>query len=553
MNKIKVVFGRFKFALIAIVLVGILLSTTRDERNFSISKSLSIYATLFRELDMFYVDAFEPQELVEKSIKSLLEKLDPYTVFYSEKNGDKLTLLTKGEYGGIGSMVSTRGNKVKIVQVYEGTPSQKAGLRAGDEILSIDGKLLKGKTLTHVSDLLKGKANTFVELRIKRFANDEPLYKKFKRQIIKLPSLPYYGILDNKVGYIYFSRFTNNSSKEVRKALINLKAEGATSIILDLRSNPGGLLGEAAKITNFFVSKGDTVVSTRGRIAKMNHSYLANTNPIMPNIPLVVLVSRSSASASEIVAGAIQDLDRGVIMGQRSFGKGLVQTTRELVYNTKLKLTTAKYYTPSGRCVQALDYSHRNEDGSVGNVPDSLISEFKTKNGRIVHDGGGITPDITINPKEYATISKKLVMNDIIFNFATEYLTSNKVDLDGVHFDVDRKIFFAFKQYLMNIKFKYDSGAELSLKKLVKVAKEEKYYNLAKPEFDALREKLSHSLERDLDVFYSEIKDILAIELLKREKYDRGAIKYHARHDVVIDSALVVLKNLKRYNKILGK
>lgn len=553
MNKMKIFSGRLKYVFIAFALVVILLSATRDERNFSISKSLSIYATLFRELDMFYVDAFEPQELVEKSIKNLLEELDPYTVFYSEKSGDKLTLLTKGEYGGIGSMVSTRNNKVRIVQVYEGTPSQKYGLKAGDEILSIDGKPLKGKAINHVSDLLKGKANTFVELKIKRFANDKPLHKKLKRQIIKLPSLPYYGMLDNSVGYIYFSRFTNNSSNDVRKALIDLKTEGATSIILDLRSNPGGLLGEAAKITNFFISKGDTIVSTKGRIKKMNHSYIATTNPIMPNMPLVVLVGRSSASASEIVAGAMQDLDRGLIIGQRSFGKGLVQTTRDLVYNTKLKLTTAKYYTPSGRCVQALDYSHRNEDGSVGNIPDSLISEFRTKNGRIVYDGGGVTPDITIKNKEYSTISKKLVINDIIFNFATEYLSSNKVNLNETDFDVDKKIFFAFKQYLIDTKFKYNSGAELNLKKLEKVAKEEKYYNLAKPEFDALRKKLSHSLERDLDVFSSEIKDILAIELLKREKFDRGAIKYHARHDIVIDSALVVLKNLKRYNKILGK
>jgi len=553
MNKMKLFLGKFKFAFIAIVMVVMLLSTTRDERSFNISKSLSIYATLFRELDMFYVDAFEPQDLVEKSIKSLLKNLDPYTVFYSEKNGDKLTLLTKGEYGGIGSIISTRNKKVQIVEVYEGTPSQKAGLRAGDEILSIDGHSIKDKGITQVSDLLKGKANTFVELEIMRFDKDKSFNKKFKRETIKLPSLPYYGMLENKVGYIYFEKFTNNSSRDVRKALINLKSDGATSIILDLRSNPGGLLGEAAEITNFFIPKGDTIVSTKGRIDKMNHAYIAKSNPIMPDMPLIVLVGRGSASASEIVAGAIQDLDRGLIMGQRSFGKGLVQTTRDLVYNTKLKLTTAKYYTPSGRCVQALDYSHRNEDGSVGNVADSLISDFKTKNGRIVHDGGGVTPDIKILGKEYAAIFKELVLNDVIFNFATEYLSTNKIDMDGADFKVDKKLYFTFKQYLNGIKFKYDSGAELSLKKLEKVAKSEKYYNLAKPEFDALREKLSHSLEKDLEVFKSEIKDIIAVELLKREQYKRGAIKYHARHDAAIDSALVVLKDLKRYNKILGK
>lgn len=549
----KLFVGKCKYVIIALVAIIILSSATRDDRNFSISKGLSIYATLFRELDMFYVDDFEPQELVEKSINNLLSELDPYTVFYSEKNADDFTLLTKNEYGGIGCAISKRNSKIIISQIFEDSPAFKSNLRVGDEIISIDGVILKDKDISKVSDLLKGSANSYLEIVVKRFAVEKAMNIKIVRETIHFSCLPYYGMIGDKVGYIFLDKFADDSAIEMRKAIINLRTEGASSLVLDLRGNPGGLIGQAVEITNLFVAKGENIVSTKGRIEKMNTNYLAEKYPIVIDLPLIVLINRSSASASEIVAGAIQDLDRGLVMGQRSFGKGLVQTTRDLVYNTKLKLTTAKYYTPSGRCVQALDYSHRNEDGSVGHIPDSLISEFYTKNGRKVYDGGGINPDISIKEEEFTTVTKMLVLKNVIFDFATEYLSTNKISIDAEKFSVDDKCYEEFKKYIKRTDFKYDSSSETLLAKLEKVAQDEKYYNLAKSEFDALKAKLAHSLDRDLDVSKQEIKEFIAIELIQREQLKAGLIKYRTHHDAEIDSALMLLKDIKRYNKILKK
>jgi carboxyl-terminal processing protease len=549
----KLFTGKFKYVIISLVAIIVLTSASRDERNFSISKGLSIYATLFRELDMFYVDDFEPSELVEKSIKTLLSELDPYTVYYSEKNADDFILLTKNEYGGIGSIISRRNDKLVIAQIYKDTPSYKSKLQVGDEILSIGGVSLKDKDLSKVSDLLKGQAGSPVELVVKRFGEEKPLSYKFNRETIQVPCLPYYGMIDDKTAYISLAKFTVNAAKEMRKAIINLKTEGASSLVLDLRNNPGGLIGQAVEITNFFVARDELIVSTKGRIERMNYTYTAKNNPILAEMPVIVLINRSSASASEIVAGAIQDLDRGLVMGQRSFGKGLVQTTRELVYNSKLKLTTAKYYTPSGRCVQAIDYSHRNEDGSVGHVPDSLISEFTTKNGRKVYDGGGISPDIKIKARNYNTVTKMLVIKNSVFDFATEYLSTHKITDDASIYTVDDQCYQAFIEYLKRIDFKYDSASELMLKNLKEVAEQEKYYNLAQAEFDALKAKLSHSFDRDLDIAKSEIKKFIAIEFMQRTQYQEGSIKYQIKNDALIDSALIVLKDMKRYNEILKK
>jgi len=549
----KLFFNKISYSIIAIAFVLVFVSTTRDERNFSISKGLSIYASLFRELNMFYVDDFEPTELVEKSIKNLLQELDPYTVYYSEENKDDLKLLTKGEYGGIGSVISKRDNKIIIRQVYKGTPSHKNDLIAGDELISINGKILKGKSLSEISELLKGKPNSKIELVIQRPGDKGVLRKKMHRANITIPCVPYYGMLENSIGYIHFSKFTDKSAREVRKALINLKADGAKKMIIDLRDNPGGLLDQAAVISNFFVPKGELIVSTKGRIEKMNYNITAKSNPIMPNIPLVVLIGRGSASASEILAGAVQDLDRGVVIGQRSFGKGLVQTTRNLAYNTKLKLTTAKYYTPSGRCVQALDYSHRNEDGSVGVVPDSLISEFKTKNGRIVFDGGGITPDIKVSRHTFAEISRQLVINNLIFDFITKYKQSHDITGAPEKFVISDSLYKDFKEYVKESGFQYNTASEEKLKKLEEVAKLENYYNLASKEFEAIKQKLSHSVDKDLDVFNQEIKTLIAYELLQRAYFSEGVIRYRTHKDVEIDSAINVLNNTERYNKILAK
>lgn len=549
----KIFFNKVSYFIISIVLILVLVSNTRDERNFSISKGLSIYASLFRELNMFYVDDFEPTDLVEKSINNLLEELDPYTVYYSEENKDDLVLLTKGEYGGIGAVVSKRDNKIIIRQIYKGTPSDRSNIIAGDELISINGEVLKTKSLSQISELLKGKPDSEIDIHIRRFGEKELIKKKLSRAKITIPCVPYYGVLENNIGYINFSKFTDKSARDVRKALIDLKANGANKMIIDLRDNPGGLLDQAAVISNFFVPKGELIVSTKGRIEKMNYNITAKNNPIMPDIPLVILIGRGSASASEILAGAIQDLDRGVVIGQRSFGKGLVQTTRDLAYNTKLKLTTAKYYTPSGRCVQALDYSHRNEDGSVGVIPDSLISEFKTNNGRTVFDGGGITPDIKVSRHLFSEVTRQLVINNLIFDFITENKQSYDVIANPEDFVVSDTLYNDFKEYVKKSGFKYDTASEESLKKLEKVAKLENYYNLASKEFEAIKKKLAHSVSKDLDVFNKEIKTIIAYELLQRVFYSEGVIRYRTSRDSEIDSAINVLNNTERYNKILGK
>lgn len=552
MKKRRFFSHKVNLAIAGMLLFAVLVSSTSDERNFNISKSLSIYATLFRELSLFYVDDIEPQELVEKSIKSLLKELDPYTVYYSESDNGKLKILTKGEYGGVGCVVSKRGEKIIITQIYKNTPSDRSDLKAGDELVAIDEVIIEGKSITDVSKLLRGKPGDQVKLSVRRFGEKELIVRNISRANIQLPNIPYYGLIKDNIGYISLDRFTESASRDMRKALINLKTDGAERIIVDLRYNPGGLLDEAAVIANFFISKGETIVSTKGRIESMNRDVKSVNNPILPDIPVVFLIGRNSASASEILAGVMQDLDRAVVMGQRSFGKGLVQTTRDLVYNAKLKLTTAKYYIPSGRCVQALDYSHRNEDGSVGTIPDSLISEFSTRNGRKVYDGGGITPDVKINRTEYAEVTKQLVIKNAIFNFVTEYMASNEVIQEPGVFTVGDSIYSNFKSYLNRISFKYDTDSEIILKELERVAKEEKYYNLASEEFKSMKKKLSHSLDKDLDLFRKEIEKFIAIELIQRQYYTEGVKKYIINNDVEIDSAINMLGDSVRYNKILG-
>jgi len=544
--------NKVKFVVVSLLILVVFASTTTDEKNFSISKSLSIYASLFRELSMFYVDDIEPQDLVEKSIKSLLKELDPYTVYYSESNTGDLKMLTKGEYGGVGCVISTRDKKVIVSQIYKDTPSDISGLRAGDEIVAIDEIVVKGKSINDVSNLLRGKSGDEVELSVRRVGEEKLLVKKILRSKIKLPNIPYYGLVKDNVGYISLDKFTDSASKDMRRALINLKMDGAESIIIDLRFNPGGLLDEAATIANFFIPKGELIVSTKGRISNMNRDIKSINNPIMPEIPLVFLIGRNSASASEILAGVMQDLDRAVVIGQRSFGKGLVQTTRNLVYNTKLKLTTAKYYIPSGRCVQALDYSHRNEDGSVGTIPDSLISEFTTRNGRKVYDGGGITPDVKINRTKYAEVTKQLVIKNAVFNFVTEYMSEHAIVQLSDSYLVKDSTYNMFKSYLKRTSFKYDTDSEIILKELEKVAKEEKYYNLASDEFNSMRKKLSHSLVKDLDLFRKEIEKFIAIEIIQRQYYSEGVKKFIINNDVEIDSAINILGDSIRYNKILG-
>ena len=411
---------KFKLLFIAILIGSYaIISYSFVDSYFEVSKNLDIFATLFRELNIYYVDETNPGDLMKKGIDNMLESLDPYTNFIPESEIEDYRYMTTGSYGGIGALVRQMGDYVVISEPYEGFPAQKADLRAGDKILKVNDIDVKGKKTDDISKYLKGQASTSIKLLIEREGEKKPIEKIINREEIKIKSVSYSGMISKSVGYIKLTGFTENASGEVKDALLDLKKNPALkSIVFDLRGNPGGLLKEAIDIVNLFEDKGTEIVSTRGKVKDWDKIYKAVNNPVDLSVPMVVLVDRGSASASEIVSGSLQDLDRGVVIGQRSYGKGLVQQTRDLSYNAKLKVTVAKYYTPSGRCIQALDYSHRNEDGSVDKVADSLISAFKTKNGRIVYDGGGIAPDVAIEPQKYSSILGSLITKNLLFDFA---------------------------------------------------------------------------------------------------------------------------------------
>ena len=525
----------------------------KEGDDFKIAKNLDIYYSLFRDVNIYYVDETDPEEMVENSIKAMLEKLDPYTVYIPEKNKDEFTFMTTGQYGGIGALIRNNGEYPIVAQPYRGFPADKAGLKAGDRILEIDGKSTNEYRLPEVSERLKGVPQTKVKLLIERPYSNEKFEKELVREEIKIKSVPYYGLVDEGVGYIRVSKFTPDVSREVKNALRELKTEHQiTSLILDLRGNPGGLLIEAPKLCNLFVNKGEEIVSTKGKIKKWNQTLKTSDFAYDTDIPVVVLVSRGSASASEIVAGALQDLDRAVILGQRTFGKGLVQTTIPLSYNSQVKVTTAKYYIPSGRCVQALDYTHRNEDGSVGHVPDSLISEFTTGNGRKVYDGGGIIPDIKVEPEEVSQMSISLITQNVIFDFATKFAYENHV-ISGVEdFDITNEIYNDFVQFALQDSFKYETQSEKELNELEKIVKREKYYDKAKEELENLREKLSIDKETDLINFKAEVIQFLRDEIVGRYYYEDGQIKTNLKDDIQLHKAIEILSDQNLYKSILS-
>jgi len=530
---------------IGIMLVAVLsvtmVSFTRDQRNFEIAKNLDIYYTLFRELNMFYVDDIDPDKLVKTSIDDMLESLDPYTNYISEDQMEDFRFMTTGEYAGIGALISKHNDDIIIAEPYEGFPAQKGGIKAGDVILEVEGKDASKMSTEDVSNLLKGPANKPVEIKIQRMGDKKPLTFDVVREKISIDAVPYYGMLDNNTAYIRLSQFTANSSEEVKNAFLDLKKNNPDALVLDLRGNPGGLLMEAVNIVNFFVPKGEEIVSTRGKIKQGDKTYVATQEPIDTTIKIAVLVNRGSASASEIVTGAIQDLDRGIVVGTRTFGKGLVQTTRDLSYNTKLKVTTAKYYIPSGRCIQALDYSHRNEDGSVGNVPDSLISEFTTKHGRKVYDGGGIAPDMKIEPETLSTLGVELVTQFKIFDFATKYSNETASIPQPEDFTITDDIYKQFQDYVKSGDFHYDSESLDEFNKLMEAAKKEKYYSLSENEFNALKAKLEPNLDKDLKEFRSEISDLLKDEIVSRYYYQKGSIRAAIKDDMGIKKAIDAL------------
>jgi len=544
----------FKIAILAVFIGLIGFSFTKlDDVNFEISKSLEIYYSLFKELNIYYVDQVSAGDLVEKSINQMLETLDPYTVFIPESKMEDYKLMTTGQYGGIGAMIRKGGDYIVISEPYEGFPAYKAGLKAGDIIKEIDGNSIKGKTTEIISDALKGQPNTTLKLLIERPGVEKEIYKEIKREEIKIDAVPYSGVIKDDIGYIKLNSFTEKSSSEIKTAFQNLKEKHKIkSLVLDLRGNPGGLLIESVNIVNLFVNKDQVVVNTKGKVAEWNSSYKTNSQPIDAEMPMVVLVNSGSASASEIVSGALQDLDRAVIVGQRTFGKGLVQTTRPLSYNSKLKVTTAKYYIPSGRCIQALDYSHRNEDGSVGKVPDSLMTEFKTKNGRKVYDGGGVMPDVKIEPEYLSKIAVGLISQNFIFDFATEYANRvAKID-SASKFSITDKDYEDFIKFLSDKKFDYKTQSESKLKELIEIAEKEKYYDHAKDAFEDLKTKISHDRTKDLEVFKPEIKELLNEEIVSRYYFQKGRIKFALSNDLEVKKAIEILQNQEEYKKILS-
>ncbi len=554
MNK-KTIVKKIKITVVAIAISASLFTAySFTDSYFEISKNLDIFATLFREVNTYYVDETKPGDMMKKAIDSMLDDLDPYTNYIPESELEDYKYMTTGQYGGIGSLIRKKGDYIAISEPYEGFPAQKGGLIAGDIILEVDGKSIKGKNTDEVSKVLKGSPNTPVKLLIKREGESANITKIITREEIKVNNVPYSGMVDDGIGYVYLNQFTEDASKNVKDAIIDLKTNNPDlkGIILDLRGNPGGLLHEAVNLSNLFVEKGTEIVSTKGKVSEWQKSYKALNAPVDLNLPIAILVNRGSASASEIVSGAIQDLDRGIVVGQKTFGKGLVQTTRNLTYNSKLKVTTAKYYIPSGRCIQALDYSHRNEDGSVGKVPDSLITAFKTKNGRKVFDGGGVNPDVKVKPKIASKILISLDSKALIFDYATQFKLNNPSIGSAKQFRLSDEEYNKFCKWLEDKEYDYTTDTQKELEELKKIAIEEKYFDKASKELELLKEVISHNKTHDLENFKTEIKTELENEIVARYYYQKGKLEHSLSLDLEVKKATEILKDQKLYGEILA-
>ena len=543
-RKIKIIVLGIALAITSVVSVGF------TDSYFEISKNLDIFTTLYKELNTFYVDESEPGKLMKTGIDAMLKSLDPYTTYIPESEIEDFRFMTTGQYGGIGAMITKREEFVYISEPYKGYPAQKAGLMAGDKISEINGKTAKGKTTEQVSKVLKGQPNTSVTLLIERPHVKKPFEVTFDREKVSVKSVPYSAYIEDGIGYIKLRSFTRNCTKDIKDEIQKLKEESELKgLILDLRSNPGGLLNESVDIVNLFVEKGEQVVSTKGKIKSWEKSYIANNKPLDTKVPLVVLINSSSASASEIVSGAIQDLDRGVVIGQRSYGKGLVQQTRKLSYNSQLKLTVAKYYIPSGRCIQALDYSNRNEDGSVGKIADSLQTAFQTKNGREVFDGGGINPDIITEIGMVSNIVISLFRERLFFDYATDFrFEHDSITEDFIFSDAD---YAHFVNYLSDKEYTYKTKTEEVLVKLKKKATDEHYFESLSDEYDALVAQLEANKGDDLFKNKQEVKEILTGEIRSRYFYQEGRIKAALNFDSELKKAIEVLQDEAQYNKIL--
>ncbi len=536
-----------------VIVAGTFLSFKRDTRNFEISKNLDIFNSVFRELDICYVDTVNPEKSIESGINYMLSQLDPYTVYYPESKNEELKMMTTGKFAGIGSIIRfhKKKNHVVINAPYEGMAAHKAGLKPGDVLLEIDGKDLTGKTTEQVSELLRGEPGTSFVLKYERPGVAEPQTVKITRENIQTPAVPYYGMLENKVGYIVLNSFFDGCARDVRRAFIDLKEQGATAMVLDLRNNPGGLMNEAVDLLSMFIPKGTEVVSTKGKLKQASSVSKTSKEPLDLQMPIAVMVNGNSASASEIVAGSLQDLDRAVVVGDRTFGKGLVQVIRDLPYGGSLKVTTSKYYIPSGRCVQAINYQKRAANGRAERIPDSLTHVFHTAGGRPVRDGGGVTPDVKSDEEELPTMLFYLANDDVLFDYATDFCLKHPTIPAPEQFEVTDADYADFKAMVKKVGFKYDRESEKALKTLKDIAKIEGYTEDAKAEFEALEKKLTHNLDRDLDHFSKEIKMLIADEIVQRYYFQRGTIIQQLKNDKDVKKAVSVLTDAAAYKKIL--
>jgi len=547
MNYKKII---YPLALVFVIITG----ATVTQDYFEVSKNLDIFNTVYREINAAYVEETKPGQLMKTGIDAMLSTLDPYTIYFTENDIEDYRFMLTGEYGGIGANINDINGKITIVEVLEGFAAHKAGLRAGDHIVGVNGIGVEGKSTVQISSLLNGQAGTPIKLKVIQVGKNAAVDMDFIREEIKLKSVSYSGLLeDKKTGYIKLTAFTDNCGQEVKKAFQELKSNGCTRLMLDLRGNPGGLLHEAVNVVNIFVNKGLEVVYTKGRTSDWDKSYLSVNNPVDTQIPLVVLVDEYSASASEIVSGALQDLDRAVVLGRRTFGKGLVQQTRDLVYNAKIKVTVAKYYIPSGRCVQALDYTHKDEEGRVEKVPDSLVTAFKTKGGRIVYDGAGVTPDITTMEERPSNILNALENKSHIFNFVTQFYLKNPQISGAREFALKEQDYSLFLDYLKDKNYSYTSKSDRVLVDLKNNLEEEAYISNVKTEIETLESKLESYKKAGLQKYKQQIMAALEEEIISRYYFQKGITEYNLSRDPDILKASELLKNEAEISTILTR